>query len=391
MAATNNNRFISAVLLLGIHLAGSILFICLLLFLKSLTDWKIFDFLLAAIFFPMFFAAHKYPVRLIYLLMGLISLVLAASAILLYDTQARDSLYTLAFFSLYIFTAAELIYQRKQAVEKLRSAIREAERHARQAREANNAKSEFLAKISHELRTPLNSIIGFSNILLKNRNNSLTDKEMNFLSRIIENGKQLLELINDILDISKIETGHIELDAETLHLRDLIDEILSQFETQIHSKKLNFNLTCPPDLLPVTTDQNKLKQILVNLLSNAVKFTHQGSIGISIYTNSVVNKPSKIEITDTGIGIPSGKMKTIFDAFHQVDNTITRKYGGTGLGLAISKSLCQSLGYELTVQSEVGKGSIFTIHFDNEDNTSMKGNVEETITEAKVDMEEDKE
>ncbi len=246
------------------------------------------------------------------------------------------------------------ITEQKQAMEEIRQARDE-------AIAANLAKSQFLATMSHELRTPLNSVIGFASILLKNKYQTMREKELTFIQRIHSNGVHLLALINDILDLSKIEAGRIVFEPASVNLDILIHEVLAQLEDQFCSKHLKLCLDIPKNTLPLHSDYKKLKQIMVNLIGNAVKFTESGSITIRVKTGKY-HYPECIEVIDTGIGIPKDRLNTIFNTFQQADSSTTRKYGGTGLGLAVSQSLCNFLGYTLEVQSEEGKGSIFTVN-----------------------------
>ena len=229
------------------------------------------------------------------------------------------------------------------------------------AEEASQMKSEFLANMSHELRTPLNSVIGFSNVLLKKNEKILEDSDINFLKRILANGTHLLELINDVLDLSKIESGKMELELVNLSLNDLVRDIVSQLEGQVQDKDFKLETNIPEKVSGIQADPGKLKQVLLNLLSNAIKFTQEGSITVSLETDAETNYPTQIKVRDSGIGIPEDRIESIFEEFQQVDSSTARKYGGTGLGLAISKSLCELMGYELEVRSEVGVGSEFII------------------------------
>ena len=229
------------------------------------------------------------------------------------------------------------------------------------AEEASQLKSEFLANMSHELRTPLNSVIGFSNVLLKKNEIVMDEKDKNYLHRILANGKHLLELINDVLDLSKIEAGRIELELVNISLNDLINDIISQIEGQVQDKDFQLITQIPDEIATIQADPGKLKQVVLNLLSNAIKFTSDGSITVTIEIDEKTKHPIRIGVRDTGIGIPEDRLDSVFEEFQQVDSSTARKYGGTGLGLAISKSLCELMGYDLKVESKVGEGSCFFI------------------------------
>lgn len=237
------------------------------------------------------------------------------------------------------------------------------------AEEANRAKSQFLANMSHELRTPLNSVIGFANILNKNKYDNLHERDINFITKIVNNGKHLLNLINDILDLSKVEAGKMDIHIVPISLERLIHETLSQMEGQARNKPLRLETDIPGHLHTIDADAGKLHQILINLIGNAIKFTEKGFIRIKVIDDAGI--PARIDIIDTGIGINPDRQDKIFEAFHQADSSTARKYGGTGLGLAICKSFCQILGYRLSLQSEEGKGSIFSIHLRENESQSL--------------------
>jgi two-component system cell cycle sensor histidine kinase PleC len=248
------------------------------------------------------------------------------------------------------------IAERQQAADALRLAKDAAE-------EANRAKSTFLATMSHELRTPLGSIIGFANLLAKNKDRNLQSQELLYVARIRANGLHLLGLIDDILDLSKIEAGRAELERAPTWLTALIQEVMAQFVETARGAKVQLLAELPPLLAPFYTDASKLKQILLNLVDNALKFTPRGQVTVRVESDPVTQQPRRIDVIDTGIGIPTERLEGIFERFQQADNSMTRRYGGTGLGLTLSRSLCQLLGYQLTVHSEVDKGSTFSVIF----------------------------
>lgn len=226
---------------------------------------------------------------------------------------------------------------------------------------ANRAKSIFLANMSHEIRTPLNSIIGFSEILVKNDETyGFHDTAKNYLNNILLSGKSLLELINNLLDISKIESGKMEVFTESVNLPKLLEEVYRINRIQAEKKQLDYQLQIEPDILEnISTDKNKLRQVLINLIGNAIKFTPTHK-SIRIKAQQTENQII-ISIIDKGIGIPKNKRDQIFQEFIQVDNRITRQFGGTGLGLTISKKIIRLLNGDIEVEETPGGGSTFIV------------------------------
>lgn len=225
---------------------------------------------------------------------------------------------------------------------------------------ANRYKTEFLTNMSHELRTPLNSIILLSKMLGKNKRNNLSPEDLKKSAIIYAAGNELLELINNILDLSKIESGKQEVRLETFQTEEFVQSYKDKFDSLALEKGLSF-IICDELKTTIQTDSGKLNQVITNLLANAFKFTTQGEVKLSVTASGNLEFPLKIEVSDTGIGIPADQQQAIFEQFRQVDGTISRQYGGTGLGLSISKSLVDLLGGKLEVISQEGQGSTLTI------------------------------
>ncbi|MGB1109503.1 MAG: response regulator [Gammaproteobacteria bacterium] len=224
--------------------------------------------------------------------------------------------------------------------------------------EADRLRSEFVANMSHELRTPLNSIIGFSNLLLKNRDDNLSKRDVDFAEKINRNGKHLLGLINDILDLSKIEAGRMDVEIRDTDLGEIVGDVVDMLQTQAQARHIELKSDLPDQPVHLITDGDKLKQVMINLIGNAIKFTHEGSVTLKVRSDE---ERMKIAVVDTGIGIPQEKLEHIFEPFRQADGSTTRKYGGTGLGLSISRSIIELLGGTLVCRSEEGQGSTFEI------------------------------
>jgi signal transduction histidine kinase len=257
------------------------------------------------------------------------------------------------------------ILEAKQELERINTrllkATKTAQEMAAEAERANASKSEFLANMSHEIRTPMNAIIGFSEVLGEE---PLTDQQKQYIKLILNSSRHLLGVVNDILDFSKIEAGQMSTESIECDIRVILEDVESLMNPLVKKKNLQLKIGYSDDVpVAIMADPARLRQCLINLLNNAVKFTEQGYVRIFAQKILKNNNPFiEFEVSDTGIGIPTEKLGTIFDSFTQADGSTTRKYGGTGLGLTITKQLAGLMGGDVTAESRVGRGSTFRFY-----------------------------
>ena len=251
--------------------------------------------------------------------------------------------------------AMEDVTERRRAEEEIATAREIAE-------SANRTKSLFLANMSHELRTPLNAILGYSEMLQEEADDQGVQGFLPDLQKIHAAGKHLLSLINDILDLSKIEAGKMELHLETFHIPTFIEEVVGTIRPLVHANDNALRVYCPNDLGTMVADVTKMRQSLFNLLSNAAKFTKEGAISLEVFRQDVEDREwIWFRVVDTGIGVTPEQLTKLFHTFSQADTSTTRKFGGTGLGLALTRRFCQLMGGDVTVESVPGESSTFTL------------------------------
>jgi signal transduction histidine kinase len=234
--------------------------------------------------------------------------------------------------------------------------FREIEEKGRELEVASKHKSQFLANMSHELRTPLNAILGYAELMLDSIYGEPSEKMRTVLERLQSNGRHLLGLINDVLDLSKIEAGQLTLTLDDYSLSDVVHGVVSAVEPLAAEKRLAIKAEVPPDLPTGRGDGRRLSQVLLNLIGNAIKFTDKGEVAIRAFAT---NGAFTVAVCDTGSGIPAADQAKIFEEFQQADSSITRTKGGTGLGLSIAKRIVEMHGGRIWVESEPGKGSRF--------------------------------
>jgi signal transduction histidine kinase len=257
----------------------------------------------------------------------------------------------------------------KRLEQQVRERTQELEEEKQLSKIANRTKSEFIATMSHELRTPLTCILGFSRLLLDQVFGKLNQKQQEYLTAISASGNHLLELINDVLDLSKIEAGQEELTLETLLVEEICLDAVKLVRERAQKKGLQILVYIAPNITTCIADNHRLEQILVNLLSNAVKFTETGLVTLNVEKTA---DTILFSVIDTGIGISEAQQTILFEAFQQLDSGLNRQYEGTGLGLALCRKLALLHGGEITVKSKLLSGSCFTLHLPIQPQDSSK-------------------
>ncbi len=243
-----------------------------------------------------------------------------------------------------------------------RMAVERALRVAKDAAEsANKTKSEFVTRMNHELRTPLTAIIGFSRTLLREKSGPLDPGDKLYVERIRDNGMHLLSVINQILDVARVEAGRMELDRETVMIDELVRETVAMLESTAEAKGIALRCEVPERTDPVVTDAGKLRQVLINLVGNAIKFTAKGEVLVRLTNDPETDQPREIMVRDTGMGIPADRQVKVFEPFEQADSSTRREFGGTGLGLSIVQSFVQLIGGSISLHSVVGEGTTFIV------------------------------
>jgi PAS domain S-box-containing protein len=271
--------------------------------------------------------------------------------------RARDGKETVVSFN------ATTFYDRDRKLQGVFAAARdvtERKRFEQSLQEANRMKSEFLANMSHELRTPLNGIIGFTEFLFDEKPGPLKPKQKEYLGDVLSSARHLLQLINDVLDLAKVEAGKMELHPETFPVQTAVEEVAAVIKGIAQKKHIAVSIEIEAGLEAVTLDEHKFKQVLYNLLSNAVKFSDEdGQVGI--HARRLDQDQLEVQVRDTGIGIQAGDISRLFTEFEQLDSGTARRFEGTGLGLALTKKIIEFQGGRVSVESEPGKGSVFTV------------------------------
>ena len=245
---------------------------------------------------------------------------------------------------------------RREAMRAMHQALTEAERTRR-------TREEFLARMSHELRTPLNAVIGFSRVLETNKAGNQRPEDIQLLGRVRAGGEQLLRMVEDVLDQSRIERGQLELALADTDIAAIVRNVVKNFRSMAAIKGLKLQMELPREVPPMQLDAARFEHVVQHLVDNAIKFTTDGMVKITLVSDAATHRPARLIVKDTGVGIPAEQLEEIFEPFVQGETGHDRSYGGAGLGLPLARRLCEAMGCRLTVESEVRVGSRFVIHF----------------------------
>ncbi len=256
---------------------------------------------------------------------------------------------------------ADLRARELQAEQARHEAMRAMQEALLATQAAQQSREEFLARMSHELRTPLNAVIGFSRVLEKNGAGNQRPQDIQLLARVRAGGEQLLRLVDDVLDQSRIQRGQLALAFDDTNVVEIVSRVLASYRSSAMAKGLRLLAVVPETAAPLSLDAGRFEQVVLNLVDNAVKFTGSGAVKVTLVTDAATARPTRLIVADTGIGIPEARLNQIFVPFEQVETGKHRTYGGAGLGLPLARQLCEAMGCRLVVESEVGKGSRFTI------------------------------
>jgi two-component system chemotaxis sensor kinase CheA len=258
----------------------------------------------------------------------------------------------------------EALRQREEEVLRARHEAMRAMQEALVAAEAaQRSREEFLARMSHELRTPLNAVIGFSRVLEKNNAGNQRPEDIQLLGRVRAGGEQLLRLVDDVLDQSRIERGQLVLALDAVDVVSVVERVVANYRSAAAAKGLRMLAVIPPAAGSIPLDAGRFEQVVQHLVDNAVKFTGVGVVKVSLVTDAATSRPTRLVIADTGIGIPADRLEQIFVPFEQLEGGTQRAYGGAGLGLPLARQLCEGMGCRLCVESELGTGSRFVLRF----------------------------
>jgi signal transduction histidine kinase len=244
-----------------------------------------------------------------------------------------------------------------------REAMRAMEKALREAEATKRTREEFLARMSHELRTPLNAVIGFSRVLENNKAGNQRPEDIQLLGRVRAGGEQLLRMVEDVLDQSRIEGGELTIALDETDVVAIVRRVVKNFRSMASLKGLKLQIELPSHVPTIQLDASRFEHVVQHLVDNAIKFTSEGVVKVTVVADAASHRAARLIVSDTGIGIPADQLEEIFEPFAQGETSLRRSYGGAGLGLPLARELCEAMSCRLTVESEVHVGSRFVIHF----------------------------